>query len=59
MDKLPIWHPSRKEIACFFGDICLANIPLDIDDAVVNLDEKGAMTSEPSAIVAGYTRIFP
>jgi len=56
---LPLWHPSGTKIGYFFGDFRLAEIALDLDDAVVSVDAKGSRTSEPSIIVSGYHEDFP
>src|SRR6201999_1397430 len=46
-------------IAYFFGDVRLADVPVNLDDAVVGVDAEGATTSEPSVIVSGYSEDFP
>jgi Tol biopolymer transport system component len=56
---LPLWDPSGTKIGYFFGDFRLADMPLDLDDAVVGVDAKGSRTSEPSVIVSGYHEDFP
>lgn len=57
--QLPIWHPSGQKIAYFFGDMRLADVPLNVDDAVVGVDAEGTRTSEPSVIVSGNNEDFP
>ena len=57
--ELPLWHPSGTKIGYFFGDLRLADLALDLDDAVVGVDAKGSRTSAPSVIVSGYHEDFP
>lgn len=57
--ELPMWAPDGKRIAYTFGGWRLADWALNLDDAVVNVDENAQRTSDPSIIVSGYHEDFP
>jgi Tol biopolymer transport system component len=57
--ELPMWSPDGKRIAYTFGGWRLADWALNLDDAVVTVDENVQRTSEPSVIVSGYHEDFP
>jgi Tol biopolymer transport system component len=57
--ELPMWNPDGKHIAYTFGGWRLADWALNLDDAVVTVDENVRRTSEPSVIVSGYHEDFP
>ncbi|MBB6143243.1 WD40 repeat protein [Silvibacterium bohemicum] len=55
----PMWNPDGSQIGYFFGDLRFADLPLNFDDAVVNVDANANRTSEPRVIVSGYGEDFP
>jgi Tol biopolymer transport system component len=57
--ELPMWNTTGSKIGYYFGGTRLADIPLNLDDAVVNVDAEGNRTSEPAVIVSGYGEDFP
>lgn len=57
--ELPMWNATGSKIGYYFGGARLADIPLNLDDAVVNVDAEGNRTSEPAVIVSGYGEDFP
>jgi Tol biopolymer transport system component len=57
--ELPMWSPDGRRIAYFFGGWRMADWALNLDDAVVSVDENMRRTSEPSIIVAGNHEDFP
>jgi Tol biopolymer transport system component len=57
--EVPMWSPDSKRIGYTFGGWRLADWALDLDAAVVGVDEKGQRSSAPSAIVSGYHEDFP
>jgi Tol biopolymer transport system component len=57
--QLPMWSPDSRRIGYFFGGARQADWGLDLDDAVVGVDEQGNRASQPSVIVSGYGEDFP
>jgi Tol biopolymer transport system component len=57
--QLPMWSPDSKRIGYFFGGPRQADWGLNLDDAVVAVDEQGNRASQPTVIVAGYGEDFP
>jgi Tol biopolymer transport system component len=57
--QVPMWGPNSKRIGYSFGDWRLADWALDLDAAVVGVDEKGRRSSAPSVIISGYHEDFP
>ena len=57
--ELPMWRPDGRRIAYTFGGWRLADWALNLDDAVITVDENAQRTSEPSVIVSGYHEDFP
>lgn len=57
--EVPMWSPDGRRIAYFFGGFRMADWALNLDDAVVSVDENMRRTSEPSIIVAGNHEDFP
>lgn len=57
--QLPMWGPESKRISYFFGGMRLADWALNLDDAVVGIDDQGNIASQPSIIVSGYNEDFP
>ena len=57
--EVPMWSPDGKRISYTFGGWRLADWALDLDAAVVGVDEKAERTSVPSVIVSGYHEDFP
>jgi Tol biopolymer transport system component len=55
----PMWSPDGRRIGYFFGGWRMADWALNLDDAVVSVDENMRRTSEPSIIVAGNHEDFP
>jgi Tol biopolymer transport system component len=56
--ELPMWSPDSRRIGYFYGGARLADYPLDLDDAVVSVDEQGNRVSDPAVIVSGYGEDF-
>jgi Tol biopolymer transport system component len=57
--ELPMWSPDSRRIGYFFGGPRQADWGLDLDDAVVAVDEQGNRASQPTVIVSGYGEDFP
>jgi Tol biopolymer transport system component len=57
--QTPMWSPDGRRISYFFGGWRMADWALNLDDAVVSVDENMRRTSEPWIIVAGYHEDFP
>jgi Tol biopolymer transport system component len=57
--EIPMWSPEGKRIGYTFGGWRLADWALNLDDAVVSVDENANRTSEPTVIVSGYHEDFP
>ncbi|MGA8221637.1 MAG: hypothetical protein WB780_08275 [Candidatus Acidiferrales bacterium] len=57
--EVPMWSPDGRRIGYTFGEWRLADWALDLDDAVVGVDEKAQRNSAPSIIVSGYHEDFP
>jgi len=57
--QLPMWSPDSRRIGYFFGAWRQADWGLDLDDAVVAVDDQGNRVSQPSVIVSGYGEDFP
>ena len=57
--QLPMWSPDGKRVGYFFGGPRQADWGLNLDDAVVAVDEQGNRASQPSVIVSGYGEDFP
>jgi Tol biopolymer transport system component len=56
--ELPMWSPDSHRIGYFFGGARQADWGLDLDDAVVAIDDQGNRASEPAVIVSGYGEDF-
>jgi Tol biopolymer transport system component len=57
--EVPMWSPDSKRIGYTFGGWRLADWALDLDAAVVSVDESGKRSSVPSVIISGYHEDFP
>jgi Tol biopolymer transport system component len=57
--EVPMWSPDNKRIGYTFGGWRLADWALDLDAAVVGVDEKGQRSSVPAVIISGYHEDFP
>lgn len=57
--QLPMWGPEGKSVAYSFGGWRLADSPLDLDDAEIDVDADGRRGSQPVIIVSGYHEDFP
>lgn len=57
--EVPMWSPDSHRVAYFFGGARLADWALDLDDAVVAIDDDGNRASQPTVIVSGYHEDFP
>jgi Tol biopolymer transport system component len=57
--EVPMWSPDGRRVAYVFGGWRMADWALNLDDAVVSVDEAMRRTSEPSIIVAGNHEDFP
>ncbi|HTS12895.1 MAG TPA: hypothetical protein VMH00_12315 [Candidatus Limnocylindrales bacterium] len=56
--ELPMWSPDSKRIGYFYGGWRLADWALDLDDAVVSIDDQGNLASQPAVIVSGNNEDF-
>ncbi len=56
---IPMWSPDSHRIGYTFGGARLADWGLDLDDAVVAIDDQGNRASQPTVIVSGYHEDFP
>ncbi len=56
--QIPYWSPDGKELAYTFGGWRIADWALNLDAAVVSLDDVARATSAPRPIVAGYHEDF-
>jgi Tol biopolymer transport system component len=56
--QVPMWSPDSHRIGYTFGGSRLADWGLDLDDAVVSLDDQGNRASPPAVIVSGYHEDF-
>ena len=57
--QIPMWSPDSKRIGYSFGGWRLADWALNLDAAVVGVDEKGQRNSAPYMIISGYHEDFP
>jgi WD40 repeat protein len=57
--ELPMWSPDSRRIGYYFGGSRLADWALNLDDAVIALDDEGNPASQPTVIVSGYHEDFP
>jgi WD40-like Beta Propeller Repeat len=57
--EIPMWSPDGKRIGYTFGGWRLADWALDLDAAVVGVDEKAQRNSVPAVIISGYHEDFP
>lgn len=57
--QIPMWSPDSKRIGYSFGGWRLADWALNLDAAVVGVDEKGQRNSPPYVIISGYHEDFP
>src|SRR4029077_1204905 len=56
---VPMWSPDSHRIGFSFGSPRLADWGLNLDDAVVALDDQANVASQPAVIVSGYHEDFP
>ena len=56
--ELPMWSPDSHRIGYFFGGARQADWGLDLDDAVVAIDDQGNRASDPAVIVSGNGEDF-
>lgn len=56
--EIPYWHPNGKRIAFTYGGFRIADWGLNLDAAVVDLDEDGNAVSSKIPIVVGYHEDF-
>lgn len=56
---VPMWSPDSRRIGYSYGAPRLADWGLDLDDAVIALDDQGNPASQPAVIVSGYQEDFP
>jgi Tol biopolymer transport system component len=57
--QIPMWSPDGKRIGYTFGGFRLADWGLDLDDAVIGVDENADRAAPPAIIVSGYHEDFP
>jgi Tol biopolymer transport system component len=57
--QIPMWSPDGRRIGYTFGGFRMADWGLDLDDAVVSVDENGNRAAPPAIIVSGYHEDFP
>ena len=57
--EVPMWSPDSRRIGYDFGGARLADWALDLDAAVVGVNEKAEKTTTPSVIISGYHEDFP
>lgn len=57
--QLPMWSPDSQRVGYFFGGARQADWGLDLDDAVVAINDQGDPASAPAVIVSGYGEDFP
>ena len=57
--QIPMWSPDSKRIGYSFGGWRLADWALNLDAAVVGVDENGQRSSAPAVIISGYHEDFP
>ena len=57
--QIPMWSPDGKRIGYSFGGWRLADWALNLDAAVVGVDEEGKRTTAPAVIISGYHEDFP
>jgi len=56
---VPMWSPDSHRISYTFGGWRIADWALNLDDAVIALDDQANPTSQPTVIVSGYHEDFP
>jgi Tol biopolymer transport system component len=56
---VPMWSPDSHRIGYSFGGARLADWGLDLDDAVIAVDDQANPVSQPLVIVSGYHEDFP
>jgi Tol biopolymer transport system component len=56
--ELPMWSPDSRRIGYSFGEARQADWGLDLDDAVVAIDDQGNRASAPAVIVSGNGEDF-
>lgn len=56
--QIPYWSPDGKELAYTFGGWRIADWALNLDAAVVSLDDSAHSTATPRPIVTGYHEDF-
>lgn len=57
--QIPMWSPDGKRIGYTFGGFRLADWGLDLDDAVIGVDDNADRAAPPAIIVSGYHEDFP
>lgn len=57
--QIPMWSPDGKRIGYTFGGFRMADWGLDLDDAVIGVDENADRAAPPAIIVSGYHEDFP
>jgi hypothetical protein len=55
---IPMWSPDSHRIGFSYGEPRLTDWALDLDDAVVALDDQANVSSQPAVIVSGYHEDF-
>ena len=56
--ELPSWRPDGRQLAFTYGDWRLADWALNLDAAVIDLDDRARPISTPQPIVTGYHEDF-
>jgi Tol biopolymer transport system component len=56
--ELPMWNPDSHRLGYFFGGARQADWGLDLDDAVVAIDDQGDRASDLAVIVSGNGEDF-
>jgi WD40 repeat protein len=56
---VPMWSPDSHRIGYTFGGWRLADWALNLDDALIAVDDQGNPASQPTVIVSGYHEDFP
>jgi Tol biopolymer transport system component len=57
--NLPSWSSDGKEIAFVVGQYRLVDLPLDLDVAIANIDDRARLTTAPRMFIVGNNEDFP